>query len=595
MDRSESLVLNPAEIEFCIYDWLDAEGLTRYERFADHSRDTFDGLLDLSRQLAEELFLPHNRKGDLNEPRLVDGEVVLIDEVKPALDAFAEAGFLSATMDEADGGFQLPNMIYRVAFMWFQAANIATVSYPLLTIAAAHLIREHASEELAAKYLPPMLDGTWFGTMNLSEPAIGSALGDLATYATKAQDGSYRVRGEKMWISGGDQPLSENIVHLVLARTGGPGVKGLSLFIVPKWLGEPGALTERNDVSLVGINHKMGYRGTVNTALSYGSGAHKVGEESGAVGYLIGEEGKGLSYMFLMMNEARIGVGASAVALSMTSYLHARNYARERIQGRDFADKNPEAAAVPIIRHPDVRRMLMNAKAYSEGGMAVTLYAAKLLDISQAADTEEEREAAELLLDVLTPVVKSWPSQWGLAANDHAIQVHGGAGYTRDFPLEQFYRDNRLNPIHEGTHGIQANDLLGRKMRMQGGAGLATLLQNMRTTLEMAGTQQPELAALLAQRVDRLEAVTAELWSDGDPVTALANASHYLESAGDIIIAWLLLDQLSALGDRDDSFAQSKRATVRYFITHVLPRVDAQLELLASRDRQLVEIDEALI
>lgn len=595
MNRNESLLLDVKDVEFCLYDWLHAEELTKFARFADHSKETFDGLLDLSRELAEQLFLPHNRKADLNEPLLVNGEVVLIDEVKPALDAFADAGLLSATMDEADGGFQLPNLIYRVAFMWFQAANIATVSYPLLTVAAAHLIREHASEDLAAKFLPPMLDGTWFGTMNLSEPAIGSSLGDLTTSATKSADGTYRIRGEKMWISGGEHGLSENIVHLVLARTGGPGVKGLSLFIVPKWLGGPGALAERNDVTLVGLNHKMGYRGTVNTALSYGSGVHKPGGEPGAIGYLIGEEGKGLNYMFLMMNEARIGVGASAVALGQASFLHAREYARGRTQGRDLANKSPESDAVPIIRHPDVRRMLLEAKSYAAGGLAVTLYAAKLFDISLAADSASERAEAALLLDMLTPIVKSWPSQWSQAAADLAIQVHGGAGYTRDFPLEQFYRDNRLNPIHEGTHGIQANDLLGRKVRMHEGAGFKALVAQMRSTLLLAAEAEPELTELVSKRVDHLEQVTSILWQDGDPVTALANSAHYLEAAGDLIVAWLLLDQLHALGTRDDEFARSKRATAQFFITHILPRVDAQFDLLASLDRQLVDLDESLI
>lgn len=272
MDTSESLILNPEDVSFCLYDWLDIESLSQFERYAEHGRETYDGLLDLSRELATQLFLPHNRKADLNEPRFVDGRVEVIPEVKPALDAFAEAGFMSATMDAADGGFQLPHVVFRTAFMWFQAANLGTVSYPLLTIAASHLIREHASEALRSVYLPPMLDGRWFGTMNLSEPGIGSSLGDLKTSAVAAGDGTYRIRGDKMWISGGEHDLSENIVHLVLARTGGPGVKGLSLFIVPKFLGSADALGVRNDVALVGINHKMGYRGTVNTVLSYGSG-----------------------------------------------------------------------------------------------------------------------------------------------------------------------------------------------------------------------------------------------------------------------------------------------------------------------------------
>ncbi|MFF8816960.1 acyl-CoA dehydrogenase [Leucobacter sp. NPDC015123] len=595
MEHKKSLILDQAEIDFCLYDWLDVESLSRFERYAEHSRETFEGLTGLARELAEEYFAPHNRKADLNEPALVDGKVQLIPEVEAALGAFAEAGFLGATMDASHGGFQVPAVVYRAAFMWFQAANVGTVSYALLTTAAANLIREHASEELASKFLPPMLEGSWFGTMNLSEPGIGSALGDLTTGATRSADGSYRVRGDKMWISAGDHELSENIVHLVLARTGGPGVKGLSLFIVPRWLGKSGALTERNDVALVGVNHKMGYRGTVNTALAYGSGAFPVGDEPGAVGYLIGKEGRGLHYMFLMMNEARLGVGASAVALATTGFLHARDYARERIQGKEIGAKDAAAPAVPIIRHPDVRRMLMLAKAYAQGGTALILYAGKLLDESEA-ETDPHRSAAlALLLDVLTPIAKSWSSQWGLAANDIAIQVLGGSGYVRDFPVEQFYRDNRLNPIHEGTHGIQALDLLGRKVLLHGGSGFADLLGRMRETCERLAATEPELAAPVAARVDRVEGVTRELWADGDPTTALANAANYLEAVGDIVVAWLFLDQLGALGDATPAFAAEKRATARFFITHVLPRVDADLDLLASKDRQLVDLDEALI
>lgn len=595
MDTRDSLVLDATDLSFCLYDWLDAESLTRLDRFAGHNRDTFDGMLDLSRRLAEDLFAPHNRAGDLSEPRLVDGKVQLIDEVKPALDAFAEAGLLSATMDAEAGGFQLPATVYRAAFLWFQAANVGTVSYALLTTGAANLIRAHASAELQETFLPPMLDGRWYGTMNLSEPGTGSALGDLTTTATRQDDGTYRVRGDKMWISGGDQEISENIVHLVLARTGGPGVKGLSLFIVPKWRenpGAPGEFTERNGVTLVGVNHKMGYRGTVNTALRY----------EDATGHLIGEEGRGLFYMFHMMNEARIGVGAGATALGVTGFLHSREYARGRIQGRPLDAKDPETPAVPIVRHPDVRRMLLEQKACAEGAVAVILYAAKVLDESTALPDGDARNAAHLLLEVLTPVAKSWPSQWCLHANSLAIQVLGGAGYTRDHPVEQFYRDNRLNPIHEGTHGIQGLDLLGRKVLLGGGAGFRDLLGRIGVTVDALASGHPGLASALGRRADRLAEVTAQVWADGadtDPGTALANATTYLEAAGDIVIAWLLADQVRALGERAadpaDRFAQSKLVTASFFADHVLPRVDPQLDLVASGDRRLTDLDDTLI
>ncbi|WP_334144408.1 acyl-CoA dehydrogenase, partial [Corynebacterium nuruki] len=465
---------------------------------------------------------------------------------------------------------------------------IGAVSYPLLTTGAANLIRAHASAELQQRFLPPMLDGRWFGTMNLSEPAVGSSLGDLTTTATRAADGTYRIRGDKMWISGGDQEISENIIHLVLARTGGPGTRGLSLFIVPKWLDEPEGQDghrERNGVNLVGLNHKMGYRGTTNAALRY----------EDAVGYLIGDEGRGLKYMFHMMNEARIGVGAGAAALGVTGYLHARDYARERIQGRPLEAKDPSTAPVPIIRHPDVRRMLLTAKCYAEGSVAVILYAARLLDDATAAPDPATRDAAALLVDVLTPVAKSWPSQWGPAADDLAIQVLGGAGYTRDYPVEQFYRDNRLNPIHEGTHGIQGLDLLGRKVLLDGGSGFRDLLGRIAATCDAVAASRPGLADAVRSRADRLAAVTTAVWETGDPLTALGDATTYLEAAGDIVVGWLLLDQLRALGDRTDPFAASKELTATFFIDHLLPRVDAQLDLVAATDHLLTDLNEDLI
>src|ERR687893_755259 len=395
-----------------------------------------------------------------------------------------------------------------------------------------------------------MAEGRWFGTMALSEPQAGSSLADITTKAAPQDDGTYRLTGNKMWISGGDHELTENIVHLVLAKIPGgpPGVKGISLFIVPKFLVDAdGSLGERNDVVLAGLNHKMGYRGTTNTLLNFGEGVHTPGGRAGAVGYLVGEPHRGLSYMFHMMNEARIGVGMGATVLGYTGYLHALEYARTRTQGRPSSAKDPASAAVPIIEHPDVRRMLLAAKSYAEGGLALGLYCARLVDEEQTAETEEERARAHLLLDTLTPIAKAWPSQWGPVADDLAIQVHGGYGYTRDYPVEQFYRDNRLNPIHEGTNGIQAIDLLGRKAVMQGGAGLGLLLETVRATADRAeGTEWAELAADLRATSARLAEVTATLWSTGDPELALANASAYLDPAGHLVVGWMWPEQVLA-------------------------------------------------
>ncbi len=374
---------------------------------------------------------------------------------------------------------------------WFQAANVGTSGYPFLTMANANLLLAHGSPEQIETWVGPMLEGRYFGTMCLSEPGAGSSLADVTTRAEPQPDGTYRLFGNKMWISAGEHELSENIVHLVLARVAGApdGVKGLSLFIVPKVLPDG----TRNDVTLAGLNHKMGFRGTTNTLLNFG-------EKGGAVGDLVGEEGRGLAAMFHMMNEARIGVGLGAMALGYTGYLKSLQYAKERLQGRA-----PGAAGtpVPIAEHADVKRMLLAQKSYVEGALALLLYCSRLVDEEKTAETADERDAAHLLLDVLTPIAKSWPSQWCLAANDLAIQVHGGYGYTRDYDVEQHYRDNRLNPIHEGTHGIQGQDLLGRKVVMQGGAGLLALVGAIDETIARAGRPRVRRGSQGQRRPDR--------------------------------------------------------------------------------------------
>ncbi|GAA4727353.1 acyl-CoA dehydrogenase [Modestobacter marinus] len=589
-----SLVLSPRDLEFLLHEWLQVESLTKRERYAEHSRETFDAVLELAEQIATEQFAPHNRKADENEPHVVDGKVVLIPEVAAALRVFAEAGMNAAALPEELGGLQLPAVVNQAVHVWFQAANIGTSAYPFLTMANANLLVAHGTPEQVQTYVPPMAEGRWFGTMALSEPQAGSSLADITTRAVPQDDGSYRLTGNKMWISAGDHELTENIVHLVLAKVpGGPaGVKGISLFIVPKFLvAEDGSLGERNDVVLAGLNHKMGYRGTTNTLLNFGEGVHTPGGQPGAVGFLVGEQHRGLTYMFHMMNEARIGVGMGATGLGYTGYLHALDYARDRTQGRPLTGKDPSAPPVPIIEHPDVRRMLLAGKSYVEGGLALGLYCARLVDEERTAEEEADRQRAHLLLEMLTPIAKSWPSQWCLAADDLAIQVHGGYGYTRDYPVEQFYRDNRLNPIHEGTHGVQALDLLGRKVVMSGGAGLSLLGETIAaTTARAAGTPWADLGEQLDGLVQQLGAVTATLWGQGDPQVALANASVYLEAAGHVVVGWLWLEQALATEGRDGDFYTGKRQAARYFQRWELPKVGPQLALLASLDTTVLEM-----
>jgi alkylation response protein AidB-like acyl-CoA dehydrogenase len=597
-----SLIMSRRDLEFLLYEWLDVTSLTSHERFAEHGRETFDAVLDLSESIATEQFAPLNRAADLHEPSVgPDGRVVLIPEIAKALTIYSESGLPASTLDHELGGMQLPLTLHQAASMYFQAASTGAFAYAFLAAGNANLVVAHGSAEQIEQYARPVIEGRWYGTMCLSEPQAGSSLADITTKAIRQPDDTYRLFGTKMWISAGDHELGENIVHLVLARTpGGPaGVKGISLFIVPKHLvGHDGGIGERNDVSLVGLNHKMGYRATTNTLLNFGEGATTPGGQPGAVGYLIGQENRGLTYMFHMMNEARISVGAGAVALGYTGYLHALEYAGTRTQGRPVGAKDPATPPVPLIDHPDVRRMLLAQKSFAEGGLGLILFCANLVDRERTATADAQRADAARLLDVLTPIAKSWPSQWCLAANDLAIQVHGGYGYTRDYPVEQFYRDNRLNPIHEGTHGIQGLDLLGRKVTAEDGAGLALLARTIRSTAERASASTTEAAgqaAALAVAVDRLVAVTERLWAGGDAAEALANATVYLEAAGHVVVAWIWLEQVLAAAGKSGAFYEGKRAAARYFFRFELPTVHWRFDLLATLDRTTLDLDPSTL
>jgi alkylation response protein AidB-like acyl-CoA dehydrogenase len=592
----KSTLLSRQDLDFLLFDWLRIDELTRRARFAEHSRDTFSDALDLCEQLAGKYFAPHNKKSDAHEPTF-DGETVtVIGEVKEALAACADAELIGMAMDYGLGGAQLPMTVAQAGFAWLLAANVSTAGYPMLTMANANLLAEFGSPEQIDAFVKPMIAGRFTGTMCLSETQAGSSLADITTRAEPRADGTFRLFGSKMWISGGDHELADNIVHLVLAKIpGGPaGTKGISLFIVPKYLvGPDGLAGERNDVVLAGLNHKMGYRGITNTVLNFGEGGYRPAGEPGAVGYLVGEEHRGLSYMFRMMNEARLGVGMGAIALGYTGYLKSLDYARSRPQGRPVSAKDPAAPQVPIIEHADVKRMLLAQKSYVEGALALALYCARLVDIAHTAESDTEREHATALLDILTPIAKSWPSQWCLAANDLAIQVHGGYGYTREYDVEQHYRDNRLNPIHEGTHGIQSLDLLGRKVVQHGGANLAAVQRAMSNSIaaaRQAGGESADIAGQLESVLQRLVTVTAGMFGAGDIDAALANSVVYLEAFGHVVIAWMWLEQLLATAGRTGDFYDGKRQAARYFFRYELPKTGPQLDLLESLDRTTIQM-----
>ncbi len=584
-------LLNARDLEFLLYEVLDVETLCAASKFAGHDRTTFDAALDAAARLARDQFAPHAAAADHQEPSFDGERVTIIPEVKAALDAFAAAGFLAAPFDEDQGGFDMPWVIYQACQAWFSAANVGTHAYAFLTVGAANLLSVFGSEEQKRRYVAPMLAGRYFGTMCLSEPQAGSSLSDIRCRAEPTGDGDYRITGTKMWISGGEHDLSESIVHLVLARLpdSPPGVKGISLFVVPRHrLGADGEPGDRNGVALAGLNHKMGYRGTVNTVLNFG-------ENGACLGELVGELHQGLRYMFHMMNEARVGVGAGATTLGYAAYLHALEYARGRPQGRLPGNKDPASPPVRLIEHADIRRLLLTQKCFVEGAMALVLYCARLVDERKIAATEAEHAELTLLLEILTPIAKSWPSEFCLEANKHAIQVLGGYGYTRDYPVERLYRDNRLNAIHEGTHGIQALDLLGRKAFMENGAALQVLLGRVSATLDRAGAH-PELAAEVAALREALDAVgratqaVGGALQKGDALRGLANASVYLDMLGHVVIGWLWVEQASVALEAgevtgpDADFYAGKLSACRFFFRYELPKVLVQSALVASLD-----------
>ncbi len=589
--------VSPRDLSFQLFEVLDVEQLTRRPVHEDHDRTSFAAALEVAIQLAADKFQTHYRESDLDEPHLENGVVRVHPDVKPALQAFAQAGFMVADRPYDEGGQQLPYTLLLACLSCFQAANVGTSSYNFLTISGAAVIREFGTEEQKRKYMRPMLDARFLGTMCLSEPHAGSGLADIRTRATLQPDGSYRLKGTKMWISAGEHELSENIVHLVLARIEGApaGTRGISLFIVPrKRVLEDGSSGHDNDVTLVGLNHKMGYRGTVNTLLNFG-------EQDACEGWLIGQPHQGLKYMFHMMNEARISVGAGAAMLGYAGYLYSLDYARNRPQGRLPGAKDPSSPAVPIIEHADVRRMLITQKAYVEGALALCLYSGRLVDDVRSGENDAVRERAARLLEILTPIVKSWPSEFCLEANKLAMQVLGGYGYTRDYPVEQYYRDNRLNLIHEGTHGIQAMDLVGRKIRLEGGALFQLLMQAMRE--DIARCQADDTVRTFGQQLDasmqQVEVTTATMQSVSDERHSTANATMYLDMLGHVVIAWMWLRQVdvaaralaAGASGMEADFYRGKFAACAYFYQYELTRLNHWLPLLAAAPALFVTTD----
>ncbi len=584
-------------LQFLLYEVLDVQSLIKYPYFQDHARETFDMVLDSAEQISEKLLKPLLTEMDRKEPQLVNGRIKIHAGMFPILKKFGEDGWINAGFSYEEGGQQIPSTVLSSAAFIFQAANYSSSVFPFLTSGAANLIRSFGSQELKETFTPKMYTGEWQGTMALTEPDAGSSLSDISTTAEPTDsEGVYKIKGQKIYISAGDHDGCDNVIHLMLAKIkGGPsGAKGISLFVVPQ---KRNSQLIDNDVITAGIYHKMGYKGAPIAHLMIGS-------NDNTLGYLVGEPHKGLMYMFQMMNEARIGVGMNATAIGTAAYYASLEYAKERPQGRVISDKDIAKPQVQIIRHADVKRMLLFQKAVVEGSLALLTQCSMYADLALVTEGEE-REHYHLLLDLLTPIAKSYPSEMCCLTTSAAVQILGGAGYTTDFPVEQFYREARIHPIHEGTTGIHGLDLLGRKMSIKNGKSLQLLVAEILKTIEKASSldQLKPFAQKLQIYLSKTDTVTKHLLglASKDVEIFLSDATLYLELFGIMTIAWQWLVQAikaekallaGATGD-DFDFYQGKIFTLRYFYEYELVKIDALMKRLLSEDNVTVEMEAA--
>jgi alkylation response protein AidB-like acyl-CoA dehydrogenase len=584
--------ISTRNLRFVLNEVLDLEKLRSFEQFQDFDADATEMSLDAAKQLADQYLFPMYREMDKRKAYYKDGEVHVLPEVGESMRAMGESGWLSAAWPYEYNGQQMPLTVLNAGSLTFQAANGNMAAYSFLTTGAANLILAFGSDELKATYLEKMALGEWQGTMALTEPQAGSSLSDITTYYEEIGDGSYRIKGQKIYISGGDHNSTENVVHLLLARKkdGPKGMKGVSLFVVPKHLPTDGGLQD-NNVTTAGIYGKMGQKGYVAAHLMFG-------EQGETRGYLVGEEFRGLNNMFQMMNEARIGTGVMATGTASAAYYASLQYAKERPQGRHPGNKDVNAPQVIIAEHADVRRMLLFQKAVVESSISLLLQCCFWEDVSKASPDAAERERAHLLLELLTPIAKSFPSEYGNESVSLGMQVLGGAGYCDDFPLEQYFRDIRVNSIYEGTTTIHGLDLLGRKVLMKNGKAVQYLTEEMQQTIAaaMANDTTKPLAETLAKSLGGVQQVMGHLMGlaqSEDPKVFLADATIFLDYFALHVMAWIMLrDGLAAAeglpnadGTDETNFYRSKVQTVRFYFNYIFPKVSAHKRTLLSTDR----------
>ena len=559
-------LVDDRDVDFLLDDVFDLAALTKLAFFSDHDRETFGAFIASARRVARSHFYPAYRPMDAEPPHLLDGRIHVHPRMKELWAQLRALDLIAAPRRAEVGGQQLPLSVYTLASVYLMAANLSAYGYAGLTQGAAHLLEAFGSDALRAAYMTKMYRGEWTGTMALTEPQAGSSLSDVATIAAPQPDGSYRIRGNKIFISGGDHDLADNVVHMTLARIAGApaGIKGVSLFCVPRRRVENGELVD-NDVATAGMIHKIGWRGLPSLALSYG-------ERGDCHGWLVGEPHKGITYMFQMMNEARIMVGLNGVATASVAYQESLEYARTRPQGRPLTARDPAAPQVAIVQHADVRRMLLRQKAIVEGALALLVRTSLYADLARHAD-----DRARTLLDLLTPVAKSFPAERGFEANALAVQIHGGYGYSSEYPVEAWLRDQKLNSIHEGTTGIQAIDLLGRRALAPN--ALAVLRDEIaRTAARAREAGVPGGDAVVA---------ATDLLVVGASPQHLAHATDYLDAFSTVVIAWQWLELAAAAAERaartgETGFTRGKRAACAYWLATELPRVHVLIDLVRS-------------
>jgi butyryl-CoA dehydrogenase len=584
-------------LRFLLYEVFDVVSLTQYDPYKEYDGKSLDMVLKAAVELAEGLLWPNFQEMDKNPPEFVEDQIKVHPSVKQFLKECGEGGWIGTGIPFEWGGQQLPQMITQACTFIFAAANYSASAYPGLTQGAARLILTFGKEEMKRTYLPKMLSGKWQGTMALTEPEAGSSLSDITTTAEPTESNFYKIKGQKIFISAGDHNAVENVVHLMLAKIKGApaGVKGISLFVVPKKRIDGKGQLVPNDVITSGMFHKLGYRGCPIAQLS-------IGDNDDCRGYLVGEPNKGLLHMFQMMNEARIDVGVGAAAIASAAYYAALEYSKKRLQGRKLSTKDPTVPPVPIIEHPDVKRMLLFQRSVTEGALGLLVQCAKYADLANVLNGEE-KEKNELLLDLLTPVAKSYPSEMGLLSISAGLQCLGGSGYCDDYPLEQYYRDARIHPIHEGTTGIHGLDLLGRKVIMSGGKAYKFYLEEVQGNIGEAEKlkELQSSAQKLKQSLEILQKVTGHLVEVGKketPELFLADATLYLELFGIISVAWQWLVQATAMvkalqdnpGEGEANFYTGKFFTFRYFFEYELPKVEGLAKRLMHSDGLTVEI-----